>query len=105
MEGREQKGRRLAGSGLRLPGHVFALEGDRERRGLDWGTEREAGFGYPAHERIVQTEAVESDVCQVGIGHGRVGYRKFRRIGLAITKKFRSNNPLHEELWLHSYTV
>ena len=74
-EGREQKGRRLARSGLRLSDDIVALEDNGQGQGLDIGAMAEAGFIDRALQTVRQVELVEAGVTQEGIGHGRAEYR------------------------------
>jgi hypothetical protein len=66
---RHQKGRRLAGAGLGLPGDVMALEGDRQGLGLDGRALGEAGLGETGEDPGIERETVEAGRGQMCVGH------------------------------------
>jgi hypothetical protein len=59
-----------------------ARQRDGEGFGLDRGTEIEPGILKPFQYAFIEAEAVKSDVGQVRIGHGRLGYSNFAAAGL-----------------------
>jgi hypothetical protein len=58
-EGGDEEGGGLAGSGLRLPRHVLALERQRQRRFLDGGGGHKAGVPDALHHGLGEIEGRE----------------------------------------------
>ena len=69
LHGGHQKGRRLAGAGLCLTGDVPTGKRQRQRFRLDRCTVGKTGVGETVEDALVQFEAVETDICEVGLGH------------------------------------
>jgi hypothetical protein len=69
IEGGEQEGGGFARPGLRLAGHVLAVEGDREGVGLNGGAVAEAGFGDATGDGLCEGEIVELECAEMGARH------------------------------------
>ncbi len=65
---RDEVGRRLAGPGLGLGGHVLAGQEERERLGLDGRRTDESTGGNAGPDRVREGEVGEEDVAEVVAG-------------------------------------
>jgi len=74
VEGGEQEGCGLPGTGLGLSGHVVTCQGDGQCLCLDGGAEFETGVADAGHDVVGQSEAVETGFAKVLISHNLLAY-------------------------------